>query len=206
VALGILLVLMWVLSLAAFTIAVAVYGWTLAQQVASPKATPSPIFPFTMILALIAFIAIAWLSHRHGLKVALGSAIVGTIAAPMIFELPFDLIVMWRVYSPEPAALFILLFFLPLFVWEFSSFSLLTLPPLARVSRYTLFSLAAVFFVFAVWALAGFSFPGSPVPFALNVTAKSLCFVTAVTLFLPQKAKGQLSASAPTSVSAHSGS
>jgi hypothetical protein len=185
-ALGTLLVLMWFLSFAAFIIAIAVYGWTLAQQVAFPKAASSPISPITFASALVAFIVIVWLSKRHGLKVALSSAIVGTIAAPMIFELPFDLIVMWRTPHPAPESLFALLFFLPLFLWELSSYSLLTLSPLARVSRYTMFSLAAVFFVFAVWALTGFSFPSSPMPFTFNVVSKVLCFVAAVTLFLPQ--------------------
>jgi hypothetical protein len=188
-ALGTLLVVMWFLSLAAFTIAVAVYGWTLAQQVASPKVASSPISPITFTSGLVAFILIAWLSRRHGLKVALSSAIVGTIAAPMIFELPFDLIVMWRTPHPAPESLFALLFFLPLFVLELSSYSLLTLSPLVRVSRYTLFSLAAVFLVFAVWALAGFSFPSEPLPFALNAVSKVLCFVAAITLFVPEKAK-----------------
>jgi hypothetical protein len=95
---------------------------------------------------------------------------------------------MWRTPHPIPTTLFALLFFLPLFLVEISSFSLLTLSPLARVSRYTLFSLAAVFFVFAIWALAGFSHPSSPMPFALNAVSKVLCFVAAVTLFLPREA------------------
>lgn len=187
-ALGTLLVLMWFLSLATFAIAVGAYGTALVLQ-AGPdvKSAPSPIAPFTFTFALIAFIIITLLSRRHGLKVALGSGIVGAIAAPMLFELPFDIIIGWRTPHPAPEWLYALLFFLPLFLWELSSFSLLTLSPVVRVSRYTLFSLAAVFFVFAVWALAGFSFPGSPEPMTLNVTSKFLCFVAAVTLFLPQR-------------------
>jgi hypothetical protein len=114
---------------------------------------------------------------------------VGTVAAPMIFELPFDLIVMGRIYPPPPppTTQFTLLYFLPLFLVEISSFSLLTLSPLTKMSKYTLFSLAAMFFVFAVWALFGFSYPSYPIPFALNAVSKTLSFVAAVTLFLPQK-------------------
>jgi hypothetical protein len=74
------------------------------------------------------------------------SAFVGTAAAPMISELPFDLIVMGRTYPPIPPSptLYRLLFFLPLFVVEISTFSLLTLSPLTRLSKDTLFSLAGV--------------------------------------------------------------
>jgi hypothetical protein len=104
----------------------------------------------------------------------------------MIFELPFDLIVMWRTYPPIPPSptLFRLLFFLPLFLVELSTFSLLALSPLTKLTKYTLFSLAGVFFVFAVWALLGFTYPAEPISYALNGASKVLSFVTAVTFFL----------------------
>lgn len=47
-----------------------------------------------------------------------------------------------------------------------------------------LFSLARMFFVFAVWAFFGLSYPSDQIPFALNVTSKILSFVTAITLIL----------------------
>jgi hypothetical protein len=186
-ALGFLLVLTWLLSLATFAVALGTYRQALFQQ-AGPVSTPaSPIAPVTALSAVVALVAIAFLSRHHDLWTALSSAVVGAIAAPMMFELPFDLIVMWRTPHPEPETLFALLYFLPLFMLEISSFSLLTLSPLARVSKYTLFALATVFFVFAVWALTGFSYPSSPMPFALNATSKVMCFVAAVTLFLPRR-------------------
>jgi hypothetical protein len=114
------------------------------------------------------------------------SAIVGAVAAPMIFELPFDLIVMCRLYPPVTARL-ILLFFLPLFLVGVSSISLLTLSPLVKVSKPTLFSLAAMFFVFAAWALFGFSYPSYPIPIVLNAVSKILCFAASITLFLPHE-------------------
>jgi hypothetical protein len=80
-----------------------------------------------------------------------------------------------------------LLYFLPLFLVEISSFTLLTLSPVMNLSKYTLFSLAAMFFVFAVWALFGFSYPSDPIPIALNAVSKILSFVVSITLFLPQK-------------------
>jgi hypothetical protein len=42
---------------------------------------------------------------------------------------------------------------------------------------------------FAVWALFGFQFPGTPVPIALNAVAKLLAFAAALTLFPPRPAR-----------------
>jgi hypothetical protein len=54
----------------------------------------------------------------------------------MIFEFPFDLIVMRRTNPPLPThpMLYRQLFFLPLFLVEFSTVSLLTLLPSMRVT------------------------------------------------------------------------
>jgi hypothetical protein len=192
---GVLLVLIWVLAFATFAIAVVTYGLALVQQVgaaeleAHPPAS-SPISPITVLAGLATFVLIGIRSRPHGLKLAFGAAVVGTIAAPMIFELPFDLIVMWRTYSPSPTTQFTLLFFLPLFTWELASYALITTSPLARVSKDTLFALSAMFLVFAVWAMFGFAYPSDPIPFTLNAISKILCFVVALTLFLPQLTKG----------------
>jgi hypothetical protein len=186
-AVSVLLVVMWGLSLATLTVAVGTYMRALYQQYGDVTLPTNPISPITSLSGLVTFITIAYLTRHHGLKISLGSAIVDTAAAPMIFELPFDLIVMFRTYPPTPATPFTLLFFLPLFLLEISTFSLLTLSPLTRVSKYTLFSLAAMFFVFAIWAMFGFSYPSYPIPIALNAVSKILSFVVAITLFLPQK-------------------
>ena len=98
---------------------------------------------------------------------------------------------MARTYPPTPALQYTLLFFLPLFILEIASFSLLTLSPLMKISKLTLFSLGAMFFVFAIWALFGFSYPSSPIPFALNAISKVLSFVTAITPFLPHRDETQ---------------
>ena len=184
---GIFLMVMWFLSLATFAIAVGTYVSALYQQVGAVTLPTSPISPVTDLSILVAFIIIAYLTRHDGLKTALGSAMIGTVAAPLIFELPFDLIVMGRTYPPTPAAQYTLLFFLPLFLLEIASFSLLTLSPLTKLSKYTLFSLGAMFFVFAIWALFGFSYPSSPISFALNAVSKVLSFVAAITLFLPHE-------------------
>ena len=91
------------------------------------------------------------------------------------------------------------LFFAPLLLIEITTLSLLTLSPLARLSRATFFSFALMLAVFAVWALAGFGYPSAPVPFALNVVSKLLAFVTVLTLFLPQRAQAQTGTQQPDS-------
>ena len=182
---GIFLMVMWFLSLATFAIAVGTYVSALFQQVGPVTLPTSPISPVTDFSILIAFIIIAYLTRQYGLKTALGSAMIGTVAAPLIFELPFDLIVMGRTYPPTPATQYTLLFFLPLILLEIASFSLLTLSPVTKLSKYTMFTLGAMFFVFAIWALFGFSYPSSPIPFSFNAVSKVLSFIAAITLFLP---------------------
>jgi hypothetical protein len=172
-------VLTWGLSLGTllvFYTFVAALG--LRQQAAQP---PNPITPITILCGISSFIIIGYLSRAHGLKVALGSAFVGTAAAPMIFELPFDLIVIGRANAPLFVAL---LFFLPLFLVEVSTMSLLLLSPLTNLSKSTMVSLSGMFIVFAVWALFGFSYPSNPLSFTLNSISKVLSFTTAITLFL----------------------
>ncbi len=184
-ALGVALAVIWLLSVTTFLIAVSIYVLTLYRQVGPFTAPANPITPVTETSGLIAFFVIAYLARQSGFWSAFVSAIVGTIAAPMIFELPFDLIVMWRTYPPTPGTLFTLLFFLPLFLVEISSFAMLTFSPVMKLSRSTLFLLAGMFLIFAIWALFGFAYPATPLPIALNVISKILAFATAVSLFLP---------------------
>lgn len=186
-AAGILLAVLWILSFLAFSTAGLLYYVTSARQFGNITPPTDPITPITGLSALVTFIGIAFLGRRHGLKAAVGSAIVGTIAAPMFFELPFDFITIWKNHPPEPAVLFNMILFFPLLSWEIASFALLTWSPLMRISKYTLLSLGGMFFVFAVWALFGFSYPSTPISFALNALSKVLSFVAGVTLFLPER-------------------
>lgn len=186
------LVSMWILSLLMSANAVRVYGLAFQQQIASGQIgrfslPPDRIAPVTYTSVLVAFIVILIFCRQHGWKMALGNALLGALAAPWIFELPFDLIIVGKVYTPLPATPYRGLYFLPLFLIEMSTFSLLTLSPLVRLSRATLFSLAGMFLVFAIWAAFGFAYPGTTIPIALNAISKVLCFVVAITLFLPWK-------------------
>ena len=193
-ALGISIVVIWVLSVATFLIAIIVYALALVKQVGHVTSVVDPISPITDTSALVSFVVIgvlAYFANRSGFWAALGTAMVGTIAAPMIFELPFDLIVMWHTYPPAPAALFTPLFFFPLFLVEIASFAMLMLSPVMKLSRSSLFLLAGMFLIFAVWARFGFAYPLAPLPFAMNVIGKMLAFATAISLFLPAKKSAQ---------------
>ena len=184
--LGALLIGWWFLAVIAFLIALTAYTLAQQQQTIQFRIT-NPITPVTLTSAVIAFFVILYLERQSGPRITISSAIVGTIAAPMIFELPFDLIVMWRTYPPAPPVLYTLLFFVPLFLVEIASFALLSFSPVVRLSRYTLFLLAGMFLIFAVWALFGFAYPATTIPVALNVISKIMAFATAVSLFLPQE-------------------
>ncbi len=184
---GSILVVMWLVSIETFGMNGTTYYEALVKEVGQFTPPASPVSPTTGLSFLIGFIVILVLARGSGWKTALGSATVGMMAAPMIFELPFDLIVMGRIYPtpPAPVAVYTLLYFLPLFLIALSSFALLTVSPLTTVSRATLFCLAGMFAVFGIWALLGFHYPSEPIPLILNATGKVLAFAAAVTLFIP---------------------
>jgi hypothetical protein len=179
------IIVIWLLSGYSFFVAYFVYGLQVKLAYpgfVAPRVRVGTFFPD----APVTFFVILYLTRRWGWKVALASAIIGTASAPMIFEFPFDLIVMMRTNPPIPThpALYRQLLFLPLFLWEFASLSALTLLPSMRVTAYACYAVAAMFAVFAVWAAFGFTFPAEPLPLALNVISKILCFVAAIMLFV----------------------
>jgi hypothetical protein len=175
----------WILAITAFLVCASLYVHQARRDFPGRTAPTDPITAVTVIGVGLVFMVILTYS-RLGPVAKLGSAIIGALAAPMIFELPFDLIVMTRTYPipPDPAG-YRALFFLPLFAIELSTLALLTLSPMVRLSRATFLSFAAMLAVFAVWALSGFGYPSAPLPIALNVVSKILAFVTLLTLFLP---------------------
>ncbi len=149
----------------------------------------NPITPVTDLAVVLTFVVILLLSLPRGFRVAFPGAIIGALAAPWIFELPYDLVVMGRTYpplAPDPT-LYRFLFFLPLFLVAVSTFAVLALSPLVRFGRHTLLALAGMFVVFALWAaLYGFEYPSSAGPIVLNDVSKILAFIAAITLFLPE--------------------
>jgi hypothetical protein len=141
----------------------------------------------TLTAAVILFVVV-FIATPHGLWVRLSSGVIAAMAAPMIFELPFDLIVMTRTYLsvPPDLAFHRALFFVPLFLVELTTLALLTMSPMVKLSRAACCCLALMLLVFAVWALAGFGYPSAPFPIAMNVVSKILAFVTSLSLFFPE--------------------
>ena len=178
------MIAIWLLAIDNVLVATYVYGLQVKQ--AYPGFVAARVRVGTFVDALVTFLVILYLTRRWGWKIALASAVIGTTAAPMIFELPFDLIVMTRTNPPIPTypVLYRQLFFLPLFLVELSTVSLLTLLPSMRVTAHACYAVAEMFVVFAVWAAFGFAFPAEPLPLALNVISKILCFVAAIMLFV----------------------
>ena len=187
------MILAWAASIVAFLVGLTVYvrqylhAYELSARAAAPK---DHIAPVTFTAALVLFFVIVIISRGSlGFGARLLSGAIGAMAAPMIFELPFDLIVMARTYPPIPPdpAVYRAVFFVPLFLIEITTLLLLRLSPMVRLTRATFFSFALMLGVFAVWALAGFGYPSAPLPTALNIASKILAFVTALTLFLPRR-------------------
>lgn len=183
------LVVVWILAILTFLVNLGVYAYFLQQAKFTGTVPENPITKFTLSFAFLSFLIIMFINRKRGTIVAFWSGILAAMAGPMIFELPFDLIVMSRTYPPIPPDpnLVRALFFLPLYLTEITTIALLFLSPLFRVTRYTLYALAGMFFVFAIWGYMSFSFPDTAEFLILNVVAKALAFVTVVTVFLPDK-------------------
>ncbi|MGO8951186.1 MAG: hypothetical protein ACLQUY_26740 [Ktedonobacterales bacterium] len=123
--LGVCLVVIFLLSGITYVVAATTDALTLLHQLGGGTITgpANHITPITFACGVVAFFVILYLTSGRGTApisprrfwVAVGSAAVGTIAAPLIFELPFDLIVMGRAYYPTPHALWAVLYFFPLF-------------------------------------------------------------------------------------------
>ena len=184
-------------------IVVALVGYFFVRQfrkeLKSPFRLPGIYRWIALAMAMFLTFAVILFTSPHESGTRLASALIGAIAAPMIFELPFDLIVMARVYppvQPDPAA-YRALFFVPLFLVEITTLLLLRLSPMVKLSRGTFFAFAAMLVVFAVWSLTGFAYPSAALPTALNVVSKLLAFATALSLFLPQRRKAAVPEPAP---------
>ena len=126
---------LWVVALIAFLAGLAIYVKQFVRDY--PHITSgvhNPITPVTLLAAAAIFgIIMTRTGWRY--QTRLGSAVVGAMAAPMIFELPFDIIVMARTYPalPPDPALDRAVFFTPLFLVELTTLWLLTLSPMVRV-------------------------------------------------------------------------
>ena len=188
-AVGGVLVVVWFLSILTFLVNIGIYAYLLSQAKSTGTVPNNPITKFTLSFAFLSFLIVFQTNVNQGAKAAFLSGVLAAMAGPMIFELPFDLIVMGRTYPPIPPdpAVLRALFFFPLFIIELTTISLLFFSPLFKVTKYTLYSLAGLFFVFAIWGFLSFSFAYTTEFLVLNVVSKALAFVTVVTVFLPER-------------------
>jgi hypothetical protein len=181
----------WAAAVAVFVACLVFYARQEIIQYHLPlrkAAPPDRIAPLTFTAVMVTFLVILVRGSRDR-GTALASAAIGAVAAPFIFEFPFDLIIMARVYPPlhPDPALYRALFFAPLLLMDIATLLLLLLTPLVQLTRATFFSFALMLGVFAVWALAGFAYASAPVPITLNIVSKILAFVTLFTLFFPRR-------------------
>lgn len=181
-------VAIWGLAIAAFVVSLTVYATQEIHDYPGKPALTDHILPVTLTAALVtAGIICTRCPGKPRTRIV--SAVVAAMAAPMIFEFPFDLIVMTRTYPavvPHPG-LYRAVFFVPLFLVELSTLALLTLAPAARLNSLTFYSFALMLTGFAIWALFGFGYPSSAAPITLNIVSKLLAFVTVLTLFYPER-------------------
>jgi hypothetical protein len=184
------MIVAWVTSTAVLLVCGTIYFRQVIHDIrAAGMSAPAlrlTILPVTLTAAAGLFVIIWRRSPDPGTRLA--SAAIGAIAAPMIFELPFDPLVIFRIHLvlPHPPPVLALMY-PPILLTEITTLLLLRLSPMVRLTRATFFSFAAMLGVWAAWALAGFGYPSAPLPIALNIASKILAFVAAFTLFLPQQ-------------------
>ena len=179
----------WATSIAALLVCATIYLRQVIRDIrASGLSAPAlrlTILPVTLTAAAVLFVIIISRSSPD-LRTRLASAAIGAIAAPMIFELPFDPIVIFRIHMVLPDPPPWTLVYVPLLLVEITTLLLLRLSPMVRLTRATFLCFALMLGVWAAWALAGFGYPSARLPIALNIASKILAFAAAFTLFLPQ--------------------
>ncbi len=174
----------WALAIMTFLTDLVVYGLQAQQVQLTLPSPPNHVTPVTLTCAAVSFVAVAVLVPAR-LRTRLGNAFFCACAGPMVFELPFDLIVMSRTTAIPPApGLYVALFFLPLFSIEVLTLALVVSRPGARITRWTTIWLAGMFAVFTIWAGIGFGYPWEGLPLALNIVSKVLAFATVLSLLL----------------------
>jgi hypothetical protein len=178
----------WAASILALLVCVAIYVNQGTQNIrAAGMSAPvvrAPIMPVTLTADAILFVVIVSRSSPT-VEIRLVSAVIGAMAAPMIFELPFDPFVVARIpgFPLEPRS-YVALVYVPLVLTEITTLLLLRLSPMVRLTRATFFCFALMLAVWAIWARFGFGYPSAPLPTALNMTSKVLAIGTGLTLFV----------------------
>jgi hypothetical protein len=175
--LRVLIVLVWVLSI----LVVLRLFRNVATDTGQPVGNIGPVFPITLASAFCVFLFIAYVSRRDGIGAAIGNAFAGAAAGPMVFELPFVLIITPVVTTTIHSGLLLFVVFLVVIL------TTLALPLFSSrfaVTRYSLYLLGGMILVFAAWALlTGYAPPSDPVSFSLNAASKVLGFAAIAATF-----------------------
>ena len=179
-----LLVVGWLLAIVTFVLDIGVYGLQAREVHLTLPSPPNHVTPVTLTCAAVSFVVVA-LTTRTRVRTRLANALLCACVGPMVFELPFDLIVMTHTSAIPPVPwLYVALFFLPLFAIEVLTIALAVTRPGVRFTRWSAGWFAGMIGVFAVWAVIGFEYPLSGLPLALNIVSKVLAFLVALSLFL----------------------
>ncbi len=144
-----------------------------------------PIFPITVFTAICTFGYVAYISKRDGFFASVGRGFLAFIAGPMVFEFPFLLIVIPTVRAHPILAL---IFLTPLFAIIFTTLSMLLFSKKVAITKYSVYFYGSMIFVFALWALDGYSYPSNPISFILNAISKVLGFACVASMFPPRSA------------------
>jgi hypothetical protein len=178
------MVVAWFLVILTFLVNLVAYGEQAREVHKTLPSPPNYVTPVTFVCAGLSFIVVLVLTPARW-RTRFGNALFCACAGPMVFELPFDLIVMARTSAIPPAPpLYILLFFLPLFGVEVLTLALAATRPGVQITRWTAALLAGMFGVFALWALIGFEYPYGGLPLAMNIVSKILAFAVSVSIFV----------------------
>ena len=106
------MLLIWALSIVTFLNNVFVYIVQLVQKSMVGFPPFNPVSYITYPSVFITFIIIFILRRKSGLLIAIFSAFICAVAATMIFELPFDIIIVSQTYPPiPPSPLLIVVYF-----------------------------------------------------------------------------------------------
>jgi hypothetical protein len=184
----------WATAIVGYLVCHSLYTQRLTQQHLTYP--PQPIFPLTVACMIALFLGLVYLGRSLTQKARLCSAFVGAMAALMIFEFPFDLLVMTRLRPvPDPTLYWAL--FIATFGVEFTTLALLSLSPLVRLSRPAFVALALMLLIFGIWVLCGFGGPSAALPVAFNAVSKVMAFIVVLSLFLSQRRQASTREPAP---------
>jgi hypothetical protein len=192
------LLAVWGISVPASVAGFQIYTAQAHEVFPGRDAPGNPIRTVTLAAVIGTFVLIKLKGNRGG-PARTASAVIAAVAAPMLFELPFDLVVMGRMFPaiPPDPTFYRVVFFAPLFVAELTTLALLMCSLEVRVNAWTCYALAAMFATFGVWAMLGFGYPASPSLITANVVSKLLAFATVITLFLPLRRGSRRTATSP---------